>query len=78
MSARDCALKMAALTPPPWRQRIRGREVVSGFVEGSLDADCENAEDMVTSSGVNLSSIASVGLAGTDQFVVCMMFDCEG
>jgi hypothetical protein len=26
MRARDCSLKASAVTPPPWRQRIRGDE----------------------------------------------------
>ena len=34
MMARDWALKISPVTPPPWRQRIRGRESVgSGGIE---------------------------------------------
>jgi len=34
MRERDCTSKIAALTPPPWRQSIRGRGFESGIVVG--------------------------------------------
>ena len=33
MRARDWASNMSPVTPPPWRQRIRGRERVLGGME---------------------------------------------
>ena len=38
---RDCASKIVALTPPPWRQRIRGNDLVSGFTGGILEGGGE-------------------------------------
>ena len=37
MRERDCASKIAALTPPPWRQRMRGSGLESGTEAGSLE-----------------------------------------
>lgn len=37
MRDRDCASKMAALTPPPCKQSILGRGFVLGFVVGILE-----------------------------------------
>jgi hypothetical protein len=37
MSDLDCALKIAALTPPPCRQSILGNGRVSGCVAGILE-----------------------------------------
>jgi hypothetical protein len=39
MRERDWALKIAAFTPPPWRQRRRGNDRESGIVSGTLDVE---------------------------------------
>lgn len=51
MSDRDCASKIAALTPPPCRQRILGNGLVSGIVAGIFDAAFENLEGMLACCG---------------------------
>lgn len=35
MRERDCASKIAAFTPPPWRQSMRGKSFELGVVDGS-------------------------------------------
>jgi hypothetical protein len=47
MSERDCASNIAAFTPPPCKQRIRGSELVSGLVEGSLGSGGDIVEGMI-------------------------------
>ena len=47
MRDRDCASKIAALTPPPCRQRMRGRSFVSGVVEGILEIGGDDVERIV-------------------------------
>ena len=49
MSDRDCASKIAALTPPPCRQRILGKGLVSGIVAGIFDTAFEYLEGMLAS-----------------------------
>jgi hypothetical protein len=47
MRDRDCALKIAAFTPPPWRHRSRGRFLESGFSGIISNQDGVATEDIV-------------------------------
>ena len=51
ITERDCASKMVAFTPPPWRQRRRGSGFESGTVAGILEPGGLVVEGMVGCGG---------------------------